>query len=60
MDNCYNAPTLAITLKFIKTDCVETLCLSRKDISKIVKDNRLRKGGNYSSAFWPSIWGQMV
>jgi hypothetical protein len=44
MDNFYNAPTLAITLQFLKTDCVGTLCLNRKDLTKIVNEKKLRKG----------------
>jgi hypothetical protein len=44
MANFYNVPALAVTLKFMKTDCVGTLCLNRKDVPKIVKDNKLRKG----------------
>jgi hypothetical protein len=44
MDNFYNARAVAITLKFMKTDCVGTLCLNRKDVPQIVKDNKLRKG----------------
>jgi hypothetical protein len=44
MDNFYSAPALAIILKFMKTDCVGTLCLNRKDVPKIVKGEKLRKG----------------
>jgi hypothetical protein len=27
---------------------------------KFVKENKLRKGGNYSSALWPSVCAEMV
>jgi hypothetical protein len=38
MDNFYNAPALAQRLKSLKTDCIGTLCLNRKDVPKMVKD----------------------
>jgi hypothetical protein len=41
MDNFYSAPALVIKLKFIKTDC---LLLNKKDVLKIVKEKKLRKG----------------
>jgi hypothetical protein len=43
MDNFYNAPALAIELKFMKTDCVGILCLNRKNIPYIAKEKTLRK-----------------
>jgi hypothetical protein len=60
MDN-YNAPTLAMKLNFMKTDCVGSLHLKRKNIPKIVKEKKLRGGvGDYSSAFWSSVLAEMV
>lgn len=44
MDNFYNSPALAQKLKSLKTDCVGTLRLSRKDVPQRVKDKKLRKG----------------
>jgi hypothetical protein len=44
MGNFYNSPTLAQRLKSLKTDCVGTLRLSRKDVPQRVKDKKLRKG----------------
>ena len=44
MDNIYNSPALAQTLKSLITDCVGTLRLSRKDIPQTVKDKKLKKG----------------
>jgi len=44
MDNFYNLPALAQTLKSLKSDCVGTLHLSRKDIPQRVKENKLKKG----------------
>jgi hypothetical protein len=35
---------LAQKLKSFNTDCVGTLCLNRKDIPKIVKEKKLKKG----------------
>jgi len=44
MDNFYNSPALAQRLKILKTDCVGTLRLSRKDIPPRVKEKKLKKG----------------
>jgi len=44
MDNFYNSPALAPRLKSLKTDCVRTLHLSRKDVPQRVKDKKLKKG----------------
>jgi len=44
MDNFYNSPALAQRLKSLKTDCVGTLHLSRKDVPQTVKDKKLKKG----------------
>jgi len=44
MDNFYNLPALAQRLKSLKTDCVGTLRLSRKDVPQRVKDKKLKKG----------------
>jgi len=44
MYNFYNSPALAQRLKTLKTDCVETLRLSRKDIPQRVKEKKLKKG----------------
>ena len=44
MDNFYNSPALAQRLKSLKTDCVGTLRLSRKDVPQRVKDKKLGKG----------------
>ena len=43
MDNFYNSPALAQRLK-LKTDCVGTLCLSRKYVPQRVKEKKLKKG----------------
>ena len=44
MDNFYNSPALAQSLKSLKTDCVGTLCLSTKDVPQRVKEKKLKKG----------------
>jgi hypothetical protein len=44
MDKFYNAPALAQKLKSLKTDCVGTLCLNRKDVPTMVEDIKLKKG----------------
>jgi len=44
MDNFYNLPALAQRLKSLKTDCVGTLRLSRKDVPQRVKVKKLKKG----------------
>ena len=44
MDNFYNSPAMAQRLKSLKTDCVGTLRLSRKDVPQRVKDKKLKKG----------------
>ena len=44
MDNSYNSPALAQRLKTLKTDCVGTLLLSRKDFPQRVKEKKLKKG----------------
>jgi len=44
MDNFYNSPALAQRLKTLKTDCVGTLRLSRKDVPQSVKEKKLKKG----------------
>ena len=44
MDNFYNSPALAQKLKTVKTDCVGTLRLSRKDVPQRVKEKKLQKG----------------
>jgi len=44
MDNFYNLPALAQRLKILKTDCVGTLRLSRKDVPQGVKEKKLKKG----------------
>ena len=44
MDNFYNPPALAQRLKTLKTDCVGTLRLSRKDVPERVKEKKLKKG----------------
>jgi hypothetical protein len=43
MDNFYNAPALAKKLKYMKTDCVGTLCKNRTDVLKMAKEEKLRK-----------------
>jgi len=43
MDNFYNSPALAQRLNSLKTDCVGTLRLSRKDIPQRVKEKKLKK-----------------
>jgi len=42
MDIFYNSPALAQRPKTLKTDCVGTPCLSRKDVPQTVKE--LKKG----------------
>jgi len=44
MDNFYNSPALAQRLNILKTNCVGTRRLSRKDIPQRVKDKKLKKG----------------
>jgi hypothetical protein len=45
MDNFYNSPALARTLKITyKIDCVGTLKLNRKDVPPKVKNAKLKKG----------------
>jgi len=44
MDNCCNSPALAQRLKSLKTDCIGTLRLSRKDVPQRVKENKFKKG----------------
>ncbi|XP_021918752.1 piggyBac transposable element-derived protein 4-like [Zootermopsis nevadensis] len=44
MDNFYNAPALAQILKSLKTDCVGTLRINRKDVPLAVKEKKLKKG----------------
>jgi len=44
MDNIYNLPALAQRQKNLKTDCVGTLRLSRKDVPQRVKEKKLKKG----------------
>jgi hypothetical protein len=44
MDNFYNSPSLAKTLKIIhKTDCAGTLKLNRKNVPIKVKNSKLKK-----------------
>jgi hypothetical protein len=44
MDNFYNSPALAKTLKLMGTDFVGTLKLNRKDVPKKVKETKLKQG----------------
>ena len=44
MDNYYNSPYLAKLLKTNRTDCVGILRLNRKDVLKIIKNAKLKKG----------------
>ena len=44
MDNLYSLPALAERLKSLKTDCVRTLRLSKKDVPQTVKEKKLKKG----------------
>jgi hypothetical protein len=65
MDSFSNAPALSQKLKFLKTDCIGTLRLNRKDVPKIVKDKKVKKGeliaqhsGPVSVLKWSDIpWG---
>jgi len=43
MDNFYNSPSLAQRLRTLKTDCVGTLCLSRKDVPQRLEEKKLKK-----------------
>jgi hypothetical protein len=40
MDNFYNVASLPQKLKFLKTDCVGTICLNRKEVPELVKDKK--------------------
>jgi len=44
MDNFYNSTAPAQRLKTLKTYCVGTLHLSRKDVPQRVKEKKLKKG----------------
>jgi hypothetical protein len=45
MDNFYNSPSIARTLKIThKTDCVGTLNLNRKNVPPKVRNTKLKKG----------------
>jgi hypothetical protein len=44
MDNFYNLPVLAQRLNSLNTDCIGTLHLNRKDVSKTIKDKKLKIG----------------
>ena len=48
----YNSPALAQRVKILKTDCVGTLHLSRKDIPQRVKEKKLKKEGLVSILKW--------
>jgi len=43
-DKFYNSPALTQRLKTLKTNCVGTLRLSRKDVPQRVKEKKLKKG----------------
>lgn len=53
MDNYYNCPSLAMYLKSQKTDCVGTLRLNRKDVPKILKEKKLKKGEKIAQCCGP-------
>ena len=59
MDNFYNSPALAQRQKSLKTDCVGTLHLSRKDVPQRVKDKKLKKGRTGSSTFRPGVHSEV-
>jgi len=42
-EEVYNSPALAQRLKTLKTDCVGTLRLSRKDVAQRVNEKKLKK-----------------
>ena len=44
MDKFYNSPPLAPRIKSLKTDCVGTLRLSRKDVQQRVQYKELKNG----------------
>jgi hypothetical protein len=44
MNNFYNSPALTQRLKSLNVDCVGTLRLNRKDILKMVREKKLKKG----------------
>jgi hypothetical protein len=44
VDNFYNSPALAKTLKAMVIDCVGTLKLNRKGMPNKVKETKLKKG----------------
>lgn len=43
IDRFYTSPALADTLVEMKTDCVGTLRLNRKEVQKKVKEGKLKK-----------------
>jgi hypothetical protein len=60
VDNFYNLPALTQKLKSLNTDCVGTLRLNKKDIPKIVKEKRLKKGeliAQHSGQVFVLKWG---
>ena len=44
MNNFYNSPALTQRLKSLNIDCVGTLRLNRKDVPKMVREKKLKKG----------------
>jgi hypothetical protein len=57
--NFYNAPAVAKILKYMKTDCVGTLWMNRKDVPKNSERQNTKEMGNYSLAFWPIVWAEI-
>jgi hypothetical protein len=60
IDNFYNSPNLALEMKLKHgTDCVGTMKLTRMNVPKEVKENKLKKGA-CSSALRSCYCSEMV
>ena len=55
MDKFYNSPALAPRLKSLKTDCVGTLRLSRKEFPHTKSSRQAKERRNGSSTFRPGV-----
>jgi hypothetical protein len=61
MDSFYDSPSLARMLKIThNADCVGTLKLNRKHVPPKVKNTKLKKMRNRSTAFWTGFCHKMV
>ena len=59
MDEFYNSPALAPRLKSLKTDCVGTLRLSRKDVPHTKSSRQAKERRNGSSTFRPGVHSEV-